>query len=274
MATITAQDGTQIFYKDWGSGRPIVFSHGWPLNADAWDSQLKFVADNGFRGIAHDRRGHGRSEQPWNGNDMDTYADDLGALLEALDLREAVLVGHSTGGGEVVRYIGRHGTGRVSKVVLLGAVPPFLLQTEDNPDGAPLEVFDEIRAGVTADRSQYYKDLTYPFYGANRDDSTISEGVREAFWLAGMQVGVKAAYDCIAAFSESDFRADLAKVDVPALVVHGDDDQIVPIAISGLKTAELLKDVSLKIYQGAPHGIVGSSYQSRFHTDLLDFITL
>jgi len=273
MATITAFDGTPIFYKDWGSGRPVVFSHGWPLNADAWDAQLRFVADNGLRGIAHDRRGHGRSGQPWNGNDMDTYADDLAALIQELDLRDAVLVGHSTGGGEVVRYLGRHGTGRVSKAVLLGAVPPFLLQTEDNPQGAPIGAFDSIRDGVERDRSQYYKDLTTTFYNANREGVAISDGTRDAFWLAGMQVGLKAAYDCIAAFSETDFRADLLTIDIPVLVVHGDDDQIVPVAISAVKTAERLKDATLKVYEGAPHGIVGGPYQARFHADLLDFIT-
>ncbi|MEU6754111.1 alpha/beta hydrolase [Spirillospora sp. NPDC046719] len=272
MATFTTKDGTQIFYKDWGAGRPVVFSHGWPLNADAWDGQLKLVADNGYRGVAHDRRGHGRSAQPWNGNDMDTYADDLAELLETLDLRNAVLVGHSTGGGEVTRYIGRHGTDRVSKVVLLGAVPPIMLRSPDNPEGTPLAAFDEIRAGVATDRSQYYKDLSMPFYGANRAGSTISEGVREAFWLLSMQVGVKAAYDCIHEFSESDFHADLAKIDVPALVIHGDDDQIVPIAASAIKTAELVKDAHLKVYEGAPHGIVGSAYEARFNADLLRFI--
>ena len=272
MATITTADGTTIFYKDWGSGRPVVFSHGWPLNADSWDNQLKFVADNGLRGIAHDRRGHGRSSQTWNGNDMDTYADDLAAVIEALDLRDAVLVGHSTGGGEVVRYLGRHGTDRVSKAVLLGAIPPIMLKSDTNPEGTPIEVFDGIRAGVAGDRSQFYWELSEAFYGANREGSNISLGTREYFRLLGLQVGVKAAYDCIHEFSESDFHADLAKIDIPVLVVHGDDDQIVPIAAAGQKTAQLVKDATLKVYEGGPHGIVGSSFEGRFNNDLLEFV--
>ncbi len=272
MSFISATDGTQLYYKDWGQGRPVVFSHGWPLNSDAWDNQLKAVADAGFRGVAHDRRGHGRSDQPWNGNDIDTYADDLATVIETLDLHDAVLVGHSTGGGEVARYIGRHGTSRVSKIVLLSAIPPVMLKSESNPEGTPIEVFDEIRAGVAGDRSQYYTDLSFPFYGANREGSGISAAQRQAFWMWSMQVGVKAAYDCVHEFSESDFHADLAKVDVPALVVHGDDDQIVPIAAAALKSSQLIKDATLKVYEGAPHGVVGSRFESRFNEDLLTFI--
>ncbi|GAA3394865.1 alpha/beta fold hydrolase [Cryptosporangium minutisporangium] len=271
MPTITTTDGTEIFYKDWGTGQPVVFSHGWPLNGDAWDNQLKLVADNGFRGIAHDRRGHGRSTQTYTGNHMDTYADDLAALIEQLDLRDVILVGHSTGGGEVTRYLGRHGSERVAKAVLLGAVPPIMLQSDDNPEGTPLAAFDDIRNGVLADRSQFYRDLSVPFYGANREGSNISEGTRESFWLWSMQVGVAAAYDCVKQFSESDFHADLAKIDVPVLVVHGDDDQIVPIAAAALKTEKIVKDATLKVYEGAPHGIVGSSYEQRFNDDLLAF---
>ncbi|SHM23563.1 alpha/beta fold hydrolase [Cryptosporangium aurantiacum] len=271
MPTITTTDGTEIFYKDWGTGQPVVFSHGWPLNGDAWDNQLKLVADNGLRGIAHDRRGHGRSTQTYVGNHMDTYADDLAALIEKLDLRDIILVGHSTGGGEVARYLGRHGSERVAKAVLLGAVPPIMLQSDTNPEGTPLEAFDGIRNGVLADRSQFYKDLSVAFYGANREGSNISDGTREAFWLWSMQVGVAAAYDCVKQFSESDFHDDLAKIDVPVLVVHGDDDQIVPIAAAALKTAEIVKDATLKVYEGAPHGIVGSSYEQRFNADLLAF---
>ncbi|GAA2418035.1 alpha/beta hydrolase [Nonomuraea africana] len=271
MPFITTTDGSEIFYKDWGIGQPVVFSHGWPLNADAWDDQLRLVASSGFRGIAHDRRGHGRSSQTWHGNDMDTYADDLAQLIEQLDLRDAILVGHSTGGGEVARYIGRHGTSRVSKAVLLGAVPPLMLKTEANPDGLPISVFDDIRAGVLADRSQFYKDLSFPFYGANRDGSTVSQGVRDAFWLMSMQCGLKGALDCIKQFSETDFTQDLARFDVPTLVAHGDDDQIVPIGASAKKTAELVKDASLKVYPGAPHGLVGS-YNEDFNTDLLAFL--
>ncbi|MFF9147478.1 alpha/beta fold hydrolase [Streptomyces sp. NPDC014861] len=271
MATFTTTDGTQIFYKDWGTGRPVVFSHGWPLNADAWDEQLHLVASHGYRAIAHDRRGHGRSSQPWQGNDMDTYADDLAQLVDHLDLRDAVLVGHSTGGGEVTRYIGRHGTARVGKVVLLGAVPPLMLKTDANPEGLPVEAFDAIRTGVGADRSQFYADLSLPFYGFNRPGATVSKGVSDAFWLMSMQVGIKGALDCIRAFSESDFTDDLARIDVPTLIAHGDDDQIVPIGASGLKSAELVKDATLKIYQGAPHGLVGE-FKERFNADLLAFI--
>jgi non-heme chloroperoxidase len=249
-----------------------VFSHGWPLNADAWDDQLEFIASNGFRAIAHDRRGGGRSDQPWAGNDMDTYADDLSDLIEALDLHDVVLVGHSTGGGEVTRYIGRHGTRRVAKVVLLGAITPFLLKTESNPGGVPIDVFDGLRAGVLADRSQFYKDLSAAFYGANRDNSSVSQGVREAFWLMSMTVGMKSAVDCIKAFSESDFRDDLKRFDVPTLVAHGDDDQIVPFAVSAPLTAKQIPGATLKVYPGAPHGL-SATHKDEFNADLLAFIT-
>jgi non-heme chloroperoxidase len=273
MGTITTTDGTEIFYKDWGTGRPVVFSHGWPLTADAWDDQLRLVAADGFRAIAHDRRGHGRSSQPWNGNDMDTYADDLAQLIEALDLHEAILVGHSTGGGEVTRYIGRHGTFRIAKAVLLSAVPPLMLKTDTNPEGQPRDVFDGIRAGVQADRSQFYKDLSEPFYGANRPGSTVSHGVRDAFWLWCMQVGLKGAYDCIEAFSETDFTEDLQHFDIPTLIAHGDDDQIVPIDAAAHKSAHLVKDATLKVYPGAPHGLMHvSAYKDAFNADLLTFI--
>jgi non-heme chloroperoxidase len=271
-ARITTRDGTEIFYKDWGSGQPVVFSHGWPLNADAWDDQSVLVASNGFRAIAHDRRGHGRSSQPWSGNEMDTYADDLAELIEALDLHDAILVGHSTGGGEVARYIGRHGTARVAKAVLLGAVAPLMLKTDANPGGLPIEAFDQIRAGVTADRSQFYKDLSGSFYGANRPGSTVSQGTRDAFWLMSMQVGLKGALDCIKAFSETDFTADLKKFDVPTLVAHGDDDQIVPIGASALLSAKLVPDATLKIYPGAPHGLTRAAHEDAFNADLLAFI--
>ncbi len=271
MSIFTTTDGTSIFYKDWGSGRPVVFSHGWPLSADAWDAQMVFLGERGFRVIAHDRRGHGRSSQPWHGNDMDTYADDLAQLIELLDLRDAVLVGHSTGGGEVARYIGRHGTGRVAKAVLLSAVPPLMLKTAANPGGLPIEVFDGIRAGVRADRSQFFQDLTTPFYGANRPDSKVSQGMRDSFWLQGMLGGHKGLLDCIRQFSETDFTEDLKRIDVPTLVVHGDDDQIVPIAAAGLLSAKLVKDATLKIYAGAPHGIA-TTHADKFNADLLAFI--
>jgi non-heme chloroperoxidase len=273
MATITTRDGTEIFYKDWGSGQPVVFSHGWPLNADAWDDQAMLVANSGYRGIAHDRRAHGRSSQPWTGHDLDTYADDLAQLINQLDLREVVLVGHSTGGGEVTRYVGRHGSDRVAKLVLLGAITPLMLKTEANPNGTPIEAFDAIRAGVSGDRSQFYKDLSEPFYGANRPGSTVSQGVRDSFWLWSMQVGLKGAYDCIKAFSETDLTKDLQRIDVPTLIIHGDDDQIVPIDASARRAAELVKDATLKVYPGAPHGLAQvAPTKDQFNTDLLDFL--
>lgn len=271
MSFCSTEDGTQIFYKDWGSGQPVVFSHGWPLTSDAWDPQLKLVADAGYRAIAHDRRGGGRSSQPWSGNDLTTYADDLAALIEHLDLHEAVLVGHSTGGGEVTRYMGRHGTSRVAKAVLLSAIPPLMLQTEDNPEGLPRSAFDAIRAGVAGDRSQFYKDLSAPFYGANREGSTVSAGKRDEFWLQSMSVGIKAAYDCIAAFSETDLTEDLKAIDVPTLIAHGDDDQIVPIVAAALKSIELVPEATLKVYPGAPHGLTGD-HEREFNADLLAFL--
>ena len=268
---ITTKDGTQIYYKDWGTGRPLVFSHGWPLNADAWEGQMVFLGERGYRAIAHDRRGHGRSGQPWNGNDMDTYADDLAALIETLDLKDAVLVGHSTGGGEVARYLGRHGSKRVGKALLLGAVPPIMLKTAANPGGLPMEVFDGIRAGVRADRSQFFKDLTVPFYGANRPGAKVSQGLNDSFWFMGMQGSLKAEWDCIKQFSETDFTEDLKKIDVPTLIVHGDDDQIVPIADSAMLSAKLIKGSTLKVYAGAPHGLA-STHQEQFNADLLAFV--
>ena len=271
MATITTTDGTQIYYKDWGAGQPVVFSHGWPLSADAWEDQMVFLAERGYRCIAHDRRGHGRSSQPWQGNDMDTYADDLAALVAALDLRDAMHVGHSTGGGEVVRYIGRHGTQRVAKAVLIGAVPPVMVQTPANPGGLPMEAFDQIRAGVRADRSQFFKDLTVPFYGANRPGATVSQGLRDAFWLQGMQAGFKAVIDCIKAFSETDFTEDLKKIDVPTLIMHGDDDQIVPIGASAMLSSKLVKGSTLKIYPGFDHGMC-STHKDQINADLLAFL--
>ena len=269
--TITLRDGATLFYKDWGSGQPVVFSHGWPLSSDAFEDQMFFLANNGFRCIAHDRRGHGRSSQPFYGNDMDSYADDLAELVEKLDLKNAIHVGHSTGGGEVVRYIGRHGTKRVSKAVLIGAVPPVMLKSDINPGGLPKEVFDNIRASVLTDRSQFFKDLTMPFYGFNRAGSKGSEGVRESFWLQGMMAGMPACYDCIKAFSETDMTEDLKKMDVPTLIIHGDDDQIVPIADSALLSAKLVKDAKLIIYKGAPHGLC-TTEKDRVNQDLLAFI--
>lgn len=271
MSTIITTDGTKIFYKDWGEGPPVLFSHGWPLSADAWDAQMLFLVERGFRVIAHDRRGHGRSDQTWRGNHMDTYADDLAALIGTLDLRDAVLVGHSTGGGEVVRYIGRHGTSRVAKAVLVGAVPPLMVKTAANPNGTPRDVFDGIRAAVRKDRSQFFKDLSLPFYGFNRDGATVSEGLRSAFWLQGMQAGIKAAYDCIEQFSETDFTEDLKTCDVPMLIVHGDDDQIVPLAASSARSATLVPGAVLKIYPGASHGLAQVD-ADRLNADLLAFL--
>jgi non-heme chloroperoxidase len=271
MSMITTADGTSIFYKDWGSGRPVVFSHGWPLSADAWDAQMLFLAERGYRVIAHDRRGHGRSDQPWTGNHMDRYADDLAALIETLGLEDAALVGHSTGGGEVARYIGRHGTKRIAKVVLLGAVPPLMLKTPANPEGTPREAFDAIRTAVRQDRAQFFKDLSGPFYGYNRPRATISEGLRESFWLQGMQASIKAAYDCIAQFSETDFTEDLMRFDVPTLIAHGDDDQIVPLAAAGLLSVKLVPGAILKIYPGSPHGLA-QTQPAMFNADLLAFL--
>jgi non-heme chloroperoxidase len=270
-STITTKDGTQIYYKDWGKGQPIVFSHGWPLSADAWEDQMFFLGANGYRCIAHDRRGHGRSSQPWDGNEMNTYADDLAALVEALDLKDAIHVGHSTGGGEVARYIGRHGTKRVAKAVLISAVPPLMLKTSANPGGLPIETFNEIRAGVLADRSQFFKDLSAPFYGANRPGAKVSQGLRDSFWLQGMLGGFKGIIDCIKAFSETDFTEDLKKFDVPTLILHGDDDQIVPIGASALLSSKLVKGATLKIYPGAPHGMC-STLKDKVNADLLAFI--
>ena len=271
MTTITAKDGTQIYYKDWGSGQPVVFSHGWPLSADAWEDQMFFLASRGYRCIAHDRRGHGRSSQPWNGNDMDTYADDLATLVEKLNLKNAVHVGHSTGGGEVARYIGRHGTKRVAKAVLIGAITPLMLKTPANPGGLPIEVFDGIRTNVLADRSQFWKDLSLPFYGYNRPGAKVSEGVRESFWLQGMMCGFPGAYFCIKAFSETDLTEDLKKMDVPTLFLHGDDDQIVPIADSAMLAVKLVKNGTLKVYKGAPHGMC-TTHKNQVNEDLLAFI--
>jgi non-heme chloroperoxidase len=270
-STITVKDGTQIYFKDWGEGQPIVFSHGWPLTADAWEDQMVFLAARGYRCIAHDRRGHGRSSQPWGGNEMDTYADDLAELVTALDLRDAVHIGHSTGGGEVARYLGRHGTSRVSKAVLISAVPPLLLRTAANPKGLPIEVFDAIRASVLADRAQYFMDLALPFYGGNRPGSTLSQGVRDSFWRQGMQAGLKSAFDCIKAFSETDFTADLARFDVPTLILHGDDDQIVPIGASALESARLVKGATLKVYPGLAHGMCTIN-KDQINQDLLTFL--
>ena len=271
MSTITTKDGTEIYYKDWGSGRPIVFSHGWPLNSDAWESQMVFLAQHGYRCIAHDRRGHGRSGQPWNGNDMDTYADDLAELMNELDLQDVILIGHSTGGGEVARTIGRHGTSRIAKAVLMGSVTPLMLKTKTNPEGVPIEKFDEIRAGIANDRSQFYKDLTIPFYGANRKDSKVTQGSRDAFWLQGMLGGLRNELECIKAFSETDFNEDLKKFDIPTLIIHGDDDQIVPIATTALLAAKLIKNATLKVYLGGPHGLA-VTHSDQLNTDLLAFI--
>ena len=270
MNWFTTKDGTRIYFKDWGTGQPVVFSHGWPLSSDAWEDQMFFLASRGFRCIAHDRRGHGRSSQPWTGHDMDTYADDLATLVHALDLSDAIHVGHSTGGGEVVRYIGRHGTSRVAKVVLIGAIPPLMLKTPANPGGLPLEVFDDIRAGVLKDRSQFFKDLSLPFYGANRAGGKVSQGVLDSFWLQGMLAGFKPVYDCIKVFSETDLTEDLRKIDVPTLIIHGDDDQIVPIGASALLSVKIVPQATLKIYEGAGHGIP-TTLKDRINADLLEF---
>ena len=272
MPTITTKDGVEIFYKDWGAGgSPVILSHGWPLNADAWDAAALFLAERGHRVITHDRRGHGRSTQTWHGNEMDTYADDLAALIESLDLRDLTLVGHSTGGGEIVRYISRHGTGRVARLALVSAVPPMMVRTGDNPDGMPVEIFDGIRAQENSDRSQLYRELADgPFFGHNRK-ADVSQGVRDAFWLQSMASGHRGAYECIAAFSATDFRPDLEKIDVPALVIHGDDDQVVPFAVGGKRSAELINGAVLKVYEGAAHGLPDTA-RDRLHADLIEFI--
>jgi non-heme chloroperoxidase len=270
MPTITTKDGTQIYYKDWGAGQPVVFSHGWPLSADAWEDQMIFLGERGFRCIAHDRRGHGRSGQPWGGNDMNTYADDLAALVEKLDLKNAIHVGHSTGGGEVARYIGRHGTKRVSMAVLISAVPPLMVKTPANPNGTPIEVFDQIRQSILNDRSQYWKDFSAPFYGANRPGAEVSQGLRDSFWLQSMMAGHKAVYDCVKAFSETDQTEDLKKFDVPTLILHGDDDQIVPIGASALQSSKIVKGSTLKVIPGAPHGMP-STLKNQINAELLAF---
>ncbi|ANS62985.1 alpha/beta hydrolase [Streptomyces lincolnensis] len=272
MPFVTASDGAQIHYKDWGTGRPVVLSHGWPLNSDSWEAQQLFLATHGHRVIAHDRRGHGRSTQTWNGNEMNTYADDLATLIDTLDLRDATLVGFSTGGGEVARYVGRHGTARLAQVVLVSAVPPFMLRTDDNPGGVPIETFDAIRAGSLADRSQLYHDLADgPFFGNNRPGADVSPGVRDAFWLQSMQAGHRGAYECIAAFSATDFRTDLDAIDVPTLVIHGDDDQVVPFDVGGKASAARIKNATLKVYPGAPHGIT-DTHKDQLGADLLEFL--
>src|SRR5665647_1441788 len=272
MSTITSKDGTQIYYKDWGTGQPVVFSHGWPLSADSWEAQMVFLASNGYRCIAHDRRGHGRSSQPWSGNEMDTYADDLSELIETLDLKGAALIGFSAGGGEVARYIGRHTTKRVAKAALISAVPPLMLKTAANPGGLPIKVFDGIRAGSIADRSKFYRTLAKgPFFGFNRKGAKVSQGMIDWFWLQGMQAGHKNTLDCIKAFSETDFTEDLNKFDVPTLIVHGDDDQVVPIGAAGLASSKLVKNSTLKVYTGAPHGLT-ETHKEQLNADLLSFL--
>ncbi|RWX36687.1 alpha/beta fold hydrolase [Rhizobium leguminosarum] len=271
MSFISVKDGTKIAYKDWGKGQPILFSHGWPLAGDAWDAQMLFFGMNGFRVIAHDRRGHGASDQPWDGNNMDQYADDLAELIEKLDLKDLIMIGHSTGGGEVAHYIGRHGSKRVAKVVLLAAVPPLMLKTESNPEGTPIEVFNDIRKGTASNRAQFFKDLSVPFYGFNRDGATVKEGLRESFWAMGMQGGIKGEYDCIREFSEVNYTADLKKIDKPTLVIHGDDDQIVPIAAAGAKTAKIVKGAEFKVYKGGSHGLAQVDPDT-FNADVLAFI--
>ena len=271
MSSITTKDGTQIYYKDWGKGQPVVFSHGWPLSSDAWEAQMFFLASNGFRAIGHDRRGHGRSSQPWDGNDMDTYADDLAQLFEKLDLRNAIMIGHSTGGGEVARFIGRHGTKRVAGAVLMGAVPPIMLKTAAYPGGLPLEVFDGFRKAYLADRAQFFLDVARgPFFNFNRPGAKVSQGLIQSWWLQGMMTGHKNAYDCIKAFSETDFTADLKAIDVPTLIIHGDDDQIVPIGNSALLSAKLVKGAQLKIYKGGSHSL-GDTVKEQLNADLLAF---